>query len=395
MGALDGIRVIDAGIIVQGPQAGQTMVDMGADVIKVEMPGLGDQARWIPISANDSRAPYFIANNRGKRSITLDLRLPDGAEAFLRLIETADVVISNFKAGTLDEWGVGYEDAAARNPRIIYGMGTTFGPEGPAAAREGADLAGQAAGGLISTTGMDDGDPSPVGAVIADHIGAQNMTIGILAAIVAREQTGRGQRIDVSLFGSQLYAQNAEYTSYFLTGKAPGRANRGHPLLPAVYGLVETADGWLALVGVPPQQRDGFYAAIGRSELLEDQRFQPFILDPQDRKELFTELTKTFRTRTTAEWGDALTAAGCRWAPVNDYAAATADPHSMINGYMQDIDHPEYGKVKMMGSPIRMSDTPVVPGRISPELGADTELLLVELGYDWDQITNMRESRSI
>lgn len=395
MGALDGIRVIDAGIIVQGPQAGQTLVDMGADVIKVEMPELGDQARWIPISAEDPRAPYFIANNRGKRSITLDLRLPEGAEAFLKLIETADIVISNFKAGTLDEWGVGYEDAAARNPRIIYGMGTTFGPEGPAATREGADLAGQAAGGLISTTGVDGGDPTPVGAVIADHIGAQNMTIGILAALVARDRTGRGQRIDVSLFGSQLYAQNSEYTAYFLTGEVPGRANQGHPLLPAVYGIVPTADGWIALVGVPPQQREGFYAAIGRSELLDDERFQPFILDPQDRIELFAELRTTFKTRTTAEWGIALTEAGCRWAPVNDYAAATADPHSMINGYMQDVDHPEYGKVKMMGSPIRMSDTPVVPGQVSPELGADTEMLLVELGYDWDQIGAMRESGAI
>ena len=162
-----------------------------------------------------------------------------------------------------------------------------------------------------------------------------------------------------------------------------------------VYGIVPTSDSWIALVGVPPQQREGFYAAIGRSELLDDERFQPFILDREDRKELFIELRKTFETRTTAEWGIALTEAGCRWAPVNDYAAATADPHSMINGYMQDIDHPEYGKVKMMGSPIRMSGTPVVPGQVSPELGADTEMLLVELGYDWDQIGAMRESGSI
>ena len=138
MGALDGVRVLDAGLLIQGPQAAQTLADMGADVIKVELPGMGDQGRWIPIGPHDERAPYFIGNNRGKRSVTMDLRIPEGAEVFLKLVETADVVISNFKAGTLDEWGVGYEDAVKRNPRIIYGMGTTFGPAGPAAAREGA-----------------------------------------------------------------------------------------------------------------------------------------------------------------------------------------------------------------------------------------------------------------
>ena len=227
-GALDGVRVIDAGLLVQGPQAGQTLNDLGADVIKVELPEMGDQGRWIPISADDVRAPYHHGVNRGKRSVTLDLRQPDGVEAFMRLVETADVVISNFKAGTLDEWGIGYEAASARNPRIIYGMGTTFGPDGPAATREGADIAGQAAGGLISTTGTDESGPTPVGATIADHIGCQNLTIGVLAALAARERTGRGQRVDVSLLGSQIYAQCAEYTAFFMTGVQRKPSNMAH-----------------------------------------------------------------------------------------------------------------------------------------------------------------------
>ena len=180
MGALDGIRVLDIGLLVQGPQAALTMADMGADVIKIELPRLGDQGRWLPAAADDPRPPWFIGCNRGKRSVTLDLRKPDGAEAFLKLADTADVVISNFKPGTLEGWGVGFEDAAARNPRIIYGMGSTLGPKGPFAEREGADLAGQAAGGLISTTGVTGGEPTPVGATIADHIGAQNLTAGVL-----------------------------------------------------------------------------------------------------------------------------------------------------------------------------------------------------------------------
>ncbi len=395
MGALDGIRVIDAGLLVQGPQAAQTMADMGADVIKVELPGIGDQARYIPAGDNDTRAPYFIGNNRGKRSMTLDLRVADGAEAFLKLIETADVVISNFKAGTLEEWGVGYDEAAVRNPRIIYGMGTTFGPEGPASTREGADLAGQAAGGLISTTGTDGGPLTPVGVTIADHIGCQNMAIGVLGALMARERTGRGQRVDVSLLGSQIYAQCSEYTAFFLTGEVPGRANFGHPVIKAAYGIVETSDGWIALVGVPPQLRDAFYNAIGRPDLLTDERFNQRIFTSATRNALLQELTTVFKTRSGAEWGETLDAAGCRWAPVNDYAAAAEDEHCWINGYMQEVDHPEWGKTRMIGSPIRMSDTPVVPGKFAPELGADTELLLVELGYDWDQIGSMRESGAI
>ena len=395
MGALDGIRVIDAGLLVQGPQAAQTMADMGADVIKVEIPGMGDQGRWIPISIDDLRAPYFIGNNRGKRSMTLDLRTPEGAEAFLRLVDTADVVISNFTAGTLDEWGVGYEAAAARNPRVIYGMGTTFGPEGPASTREGADLAGQAAGGLISTTGSDASGPTPVGVTIADHIGCQNMAIGVLGALMARERTGRGQRVDVSLLGSQIYAQAAEYTAFFLSGTQHRPANAGHPLLHAAYGILETADGWIALVGVPPDLRQGFYEAIERTDLLSDPRFEPLFFPAGVREQLFAELAPTFRTKTTAEWGERLTAAKCRWAPVNDYAAAAEDEHNWINGYMQEVDHPEWGTVRMVGSPIAMSDTPVVAGKIAPELGADTELLLVDLGYSWDEIGALREAGAI
>ena len=155
MGALEGVRVVDAGLLVQGPQAALMLAEFGADVIKVELPGFGDQARWIPLSANDLRTPYYEACNRGKRSVTIDLRVPEGREAFLDLVDTADVVISNFKPGTLDDWGLGYDVVAERNPRVVYATGSTFGPEGPDATLEGADLAGQAAGGLIRTTGTE------------------------------------------------------------------------------------------------------------------------------------------------------------------------------------------------------------------------------------------------
>ncbi len=368
---------------------------MGADVIKVELPRLGDQGRWLPASMEDPRPPWFIGCNRGKRSITLDLRVAAGAEAFLKLIETSDVVISNFKPGTLEEWGVGYEDAAARNPRIVYGMGSTLGPKGPFAQREGADLAGQAAGGLISTTGVDGGEPTPVGATIADHIGAQNMTAGVLAALFSRERSGVGQKVEVSLFGSQIYAQASEYTAYFLTGEVPGPANYGHPVIGAAYGIIKTSDGYVALVGVPPAQRDAFYDAIEMPELAADERFHSPFFGTQTRNELFEILKPIFEKRTTAEWGERLAAAGCRFAPVNDYAQASEDPHAWENGYLQMVDHPEYGEIRMVGNPITMSGTPVEPGQIAPELGMNTEELLLEIGYDWEQIGELRDGGAI
>ena len=201
MGTLDGIRVLEAGLLVQGPQAALTMLEWGADVIKVELPGFGDQSRWLPISREDRRSAFFSAYNRGKRSVTVDLRVPQGREVFLRLVEHADVVITNFKPGTMEGWGLGYDDLAERNPRIVYAVGSSFGQRGPDAAREGADLSAQAAGGLISTTGGNGNDPSPVGATVADHISGRTCSPAILAALYAREHTGRGQMVETSLLG--------------------------------------------------------------------------------------------------------------------------------------------------------------------------------------------------
>src|SRR3954468_3961222 len=232
MGALDGIKVIEAGLLVQGPQAAATLGEWGADVIKVELPGRGDQSRWLPVQAGDPRSAYFIGCNRGKRSLTLDLRTPDGRAVFLRLAEWADVVISNFAPGTMDAWGLGYDDVASRNPGVIYAAGSTFGTEGTDASRAGADLSGQAAGGLISTTGRDGGEVTPVAVTIADHIASQNLVGGILAALFARERTGRGQQVTTSLLGGQIWAQASELTGCMLRGSPAGRANRGHPLIP-------------------------------------------------------------------------------------------------------------------------------------------------------------------
>ena len=395
MGALEGIRVVDVGLLVQGPQAGQTLRDLGAEVIKVELPGLGDMARWIPISMEDLRTPYFEACNRGKKSITIDLRITEGANIFRKLVDAADVLVANFKPGTLEAWGLSYEELSKTNPGLIYAMGSTFGPEGKGADREGADLAGQAAGGLISTTGSDGEPPTPVGATIADHIGSMNMTVGILAALFSRNVTGKGQRVDVSLLGGQIYAQASEYTAYLMTEKVPGRSNGGHPLLPMAYGILETADGHIALVGVLPDKRQALYEAAGVPELIEDERFAPIIYTTEIRQELFRLLSDGFKAKTTDEWAAILDRIEVRYAPVNDYAQAASDPLVTTNNYIVELEDVNGETRRVVGSPIKMSDTPTSPSASAPELGQHTEEVLLELGYTWEQIGELRDLQAI
>ena len=390
MGALEGIRVIEVGLLVQGPQASALLSDLGADVIKVELSGFGDQARWVvfdPVS--DPRSGFFVACNRGKRSVALDLRTDDGAAVFKRLVAGADVVISNFKSGTMEGWGLGYDDLAVDNPGLVYGAGTTFGTIGPDVNREGADLAGQAAGGLIASTGVDGGDPTPIGVTIADHIASQHLAAGVMAALISRHRTGRGQKVETSLLGSQIWAQASEYTAYLLTGNLPGRANRGHPLIHGGYGIFRTSDGWVALVGVPPAARAAFYEAINRPDIAADERFAPLLYSKSIRNELFAELADSFSGRTTAEWCQSLHAIGVRYAPVRNYAEVVADESVYDNGYLVRAQHPDGYEVTVVGSPLRMSDTPVTPGVVAPELGQHTEEVLLEAGFTWDEIADL------
>ncbi|HSZ37577.1 MAG TPA: CoA transferase [Acidimicrobiales bacterium] len=391
MGALDGIRVLEAGLLVQGPQVSLTMLEWGAEVIKLELPGFGDQSRWLPISREDRRSPWFTAYNRGKRSMTIDLRVPRGQEVFFRLVERSDVFVSNFKPGTLDSWGVGYGEASRRNPRIIYAMGSSFGPEGPDAQREGADLSGQAGGGIISTTGGAGSDPSPVGATIADHISGQNLLAGVLAALYARERTGHGQLVETSLLGGQVWAQAGEITKYLMSGEMTGPANRGHSMVPGIYGMFATSDGWIAIVGVAGPLRDRFYETLGRPDLIE--RFSGLLYFEDDKAALWPILDEVFATKTTAEWCDLLGAAGLRFAPVRDHAAVARDPGIRINGYIETVDDPDSSgsSLDVVRTPVRFSDGnqtgPVRP----PELGQHTEEVLLEAGYSWDDITSLSE----
>jgi crotonobetainyl-CoA:carnitine CoA-transferase CaiB-like acyl-CoA transferase len=389
-GALEGITVLEAGLLVQGPQAAAMLAQLGADVTKVELPGFGDQSRWLPMTPGDPRSPFFLGCNRGKRSVTIDVRTPAGRGVFQRLAERVDVVITNFKPGTMDEWGLGYEQLTADNPGLVYATGSAFGPVGPDALREGADLSAQAGGGLISATGTDGGEPTTVAVTIADHIASLNLVNGILAALMARARTGRGQRVDVSLLGSQIWAQASEYTYYLCSGELPGRPNRGHPLIPGLYGIMPTADGWIAIVGVVGPLRAAFYEAIGRPDLSSDPRFAAPLFTRQQKAELFEILAEVFAERTTAEWCEVLDGIGARYAPVRSYADVADDPHVWANGYLAEAD----GE-RVVGTPIRLSDTPARVGGPPPDLGAHTFEVLTEAGYSSEEIAELYGSGAI
>lgn len=393
-GALEGITVIDVSTLVQGPQAAAMLHDLGADVIKVELPEIGDVGRHVgPIA--DWGGPAYIANNRGKRSITLDLRTPSGKAVMEKMCKSADVLLSNFMPGTLESWGLGYEHLAAVNPRLVWAAASYMGPNGSEAQREGADLAGQAMGGIISTTGTDGGPVTPIGTLVADSSGAQNLTSGILAALFARERTGNGQRVDVSLLGGQMWLQSMELTHYLITGESAGRSNGGHPLVDALYGIFPTSDGFVAIAGCPEHLWDGMVRAVERPDLHDNPRFGAYIVTPEIRAELFEVFTEIFITRTTAEWCERLAAEGQRFAPVRRHAEVADDPQAAANGYIVEVNHPTHGPTRVVGCPITMTDTPTRTGIAAPELGQHTEEILLGLGYSWEDIARFRDEEAI
>ena len=390
MGALSGYRVLDLSILVQGPQAAAMLHDLGAEVTKIELPEVGDLGRWLTVAIDDDRSPYVEANNRGKRAGTLDLRTAGGKRALMRLVEAVDILIHNFVPGTVEEWGIDYDALKKINPSLIYAAGSTFGPEGPNSQREGADMVGQAEGGIVSVTGHDDGHPTIVGAVIGDHFGAQNLITGILAALVHRERTGVGQRIDVSLVGSAIFAQSSEMTYTMLSGKSPGRPNNNHPILRGLVHRCPTSDGYIYLLGIPEHLWNDFALCLDREDLVDDPRFATLVPALEDVETLRTIIDDVFPSRTTEEWEQRLRSAGQRYGRVKTYEEVVSDDTNLANGYIVQVEHPTYGSISVVGNPIGMSETPTRVGVVAPELGEHTEEVLLEAGFSWEEIDQMR-----
>jgi crotonobetainyl-CoA:carnitine CoA-transferase CaiB-like acyl-CoA transferase len=394
-GALQGIKVLDFSRFMQGPHCSQMLGDMGAEVIKVERRGSGDENRAFPFNRVRDVNAYFLALNRNKRSLTLDLKHPRGKEVVYRLLSGCDVVIENFRPGTMEKLGLGYEEVRRRNPRIIFCSCSGYGQDGPYRDKPGQDLLAQAMSGLAWLTGRRPGYPRTAGSYVVDAYGAMLATVGILAGLQARVRTGLGQRVDVCLLDAGLHMQCQELTYHLNNGRFRTRENDevGHPLEPAPYGLYPTADGRYVAVSAGPWPN--LCRAIGMPDLEGDSRFDTAQKRLERRPELQALLAEVFRSEPRAVWIERLGVAGVWSAPVYDYAEVAEDPHIQHSGMLVTQRHAEIGEYRVIGNPIRMSETPPSYRTPPPPLGADTDAILRDLGFSSGEIQALREDEVI
>ena len=390
--ALDGLRILDLTRILAGPTCTQLLGDLGADVIKIERPGRGDDTRaWGPpfvrdASGNDTtESAYYLCANRNKRSVAVDLATDEGAGLVRWLAARSDVLIENFKVGALARYGLGYDDLKDDLPGLVYCSITGFGQTGPNAHRAGYDLLAQGYGGIMSLTGAPDGEPMKVGVGIADVVCGMYAATAILAALRHRDRTGRGQRIDLALVDTQLAWLVNEGTNYLTSGDVPRRRGNEHPNI-VPYGVFETADGHAIVAVGNDAQYERFCELLGAPELAADERYRTNAGRLAHRDELVAELSRRVRKLTGAELLDGMEARGVPGGPIHDLAEALGSEQAKARSMTIDMPHPlaGSGSVRMVANPIRMSETPVTYRRPPPVCGADTEEVIAELLGDRD-----------
>jgi crotonobetainyl-CoA:carnitine CoA-transferase CaiB-like acyl-CoA transferase len=400
-GALNHIRVLDLSRILAGPWAGQMLADLGAEVIKIEKPGTGDDTRsWGPpylrdgSGADTSESAYYLGANRGKKSVAVDISDPAGQEIVRRLAAQADVVIENFKVGGLRKYGLDYESLKTINPRLVYCSITGFGQTGPYADRPGYDFAIQAMGGLMSVTGQPDGapggGPQKVGVAIADVMSGLYATIAILAAIESRHTTGRGQHIDLALLDVQVATLANQAMNYLTSGIVPRRLGNAHPNI-VPYQSLATADGHIVLAVGNDGQFGRLCTLIGRPEWATDARFATNRERVRNRAVLIPMLEDVLRQRPGAEWLALFDAEDIPCGPINSIAQVFQDAQVRHRGLRVDLPHPLAGTVPTVANPIRLSATPIEHAVPPPLLGEHTEAVLRDrLGMDGRRIAELR-----
>ncbi|RCK69980.1 CoA transferase [Desertihabitans brevis] len=375
-GALTGLRVLDLTQVMSGPYCTMMLADMGADVIKVENPAGGDQTRvsWgYAVQGDDSRA--FLALNRNKRSVRIDLKDEAGREDFYRLVRTADVVVENFRPGVTARLGIDYETLTQHNPALIYASISGFGQTGPYSQHPGYDLIAQGMSGVMSITGEPDGDPVKCGLPVADLGAGMFTAFGIVTAYASRLKTGEGQYLEVSLFEAALAMSVWESTEYWATGQVPqalGSANR----MSAPYQAFRASDGYLTIGANNERLWTRLCDVLGAPELVQDERFTTNTLRMGHRAELVATLTPLFATRTVDEWVTALLEAGVPAGPIRDYSyVLDSDPHVAARGAVTSFEHPVEGTIKTLASPVRLQGTPPTVRSAPPLLGEHDGLL--------------------
>jgi formyl-CoA transferase len=402
--ALGRLRVLDLTRVLAGPWCTQLLADLGADVIKIERPGSGDDTRaWGPPYVKDAQgrdtteAAYYLAANRGKRSVTIDIASADGQRLLRRLAAGSDVVVENYKVGQLARYGLDYAALSALNPRLVYCSITGFGQDGPYRDRAGYDFIIQAMGGFMSITGERDdrpgGGPQKAGVAISDLMTGMYAAVAILAAVTQRERTGRGQYIDLALFDTMVAMLANMNMNYLTTGKAPRRAGNAHQNI-VPYQVFAAADGDVVIAVGNDAQYAKFCELAGRPDLAADPRYARNADRVRNRDELVPLLEAIVRARPVAFWTERLEAAGVPCGPINSIAEALADPQATARGLRVDLPHPAAGAVPLVGMPIRMSDSPPAYRRPPPLLGEHTDEVLRELaGLDAAEIAALRARR--
>lgn len=386
-GPLTGLKILDLSRILAGPWATQVLADFGAEVVKVERPGEGDDTRrWGPPYLRDAEgaatgeSAYYLAANRNKRSLTVDFTRAEGQAILHRLIRQSDVLVENYKVGGLEKYRLDYASVHALNPRLVYCSITGFGQDGPYAGRAGYDAVIQGMGGLMSITGEPDGGPQKVGVAVVDLMTGMYAVSAILAALRHRDATGEGQHIDLALLDTQVGFLANQAMNYLVGGAAPARQGTGHPNI-VPYQAFAAADGYLMLaVG-----NDGQFAraavVLGHPDWGHDPRYASNAARVAARDELVARLADILKTRSRGHWLAAFEAAGVPASPVNDIAEVFDDAQVRARGLRFELPHPVAGSVPQVANPVRFSRTPVAYRRAPPLLGADTGDVLAELGY--------------
>jgi crotonobetainyl-CoA:carnitine CoA-transferase CaiB-like acyl-CoA transferase len=385
---LDGVRVLDLSRVLAGPWAGQLLADLGADVVKVERPGAGDDTRsWGPPYLKDEtgrdtgEAAYFLCANRNKRSVTIDLGAPEGQALVRRLAGRADVLLENFKLGGLARYGLGPETLCELNPRLVYCSITGFGQTGPYAPRAGYDFLIQGMGGLMSITGRADGEegagPQKVGVALTDIMTGLYATIAVQAALAERERSGRGQHIDLALLDVQIACLANQAANYLAGGVVPRRMGNAHPNI-VPYQDFPTADGDMILAIGNDSQFARFCREAGHPEWAGDERFATNPQRVANRATLIALLRQATVTRTTQQWIAALEAAGVPCGPINRIDQVFADPQVLARAMRIDMPHAAAGRVPLVANPIRLSGSPIEYRRAPPLLGEHTSEVLAQ-----------------
>ena len=386
-GPLDGLRVLDLSRHLAGPFAAMTLGDLGAEVIKVEAPGTGDDTRRFPPRWNGI-STYYLSTNRNKRGITLDLKSPEGQEIARKLASDSDILLENFRHGTMERFNLSYEALSALNPRIIYVAVSAFGSDGPDRDKAGVDLLMQAATGLMSITGESGRPPVRAGTSLIDLTAGANAVQGILAALYARERTGEGQRIEVSLLGAGVSWLTYHATAYFATGENPERLGSNHASV-APYGAYPTKDGYLVVAVATDSLWQRFCGVLGLDSFVDDPRFASNPDRLLHRAALDEIIEPVLAGKTAAEWSEELSHAGVACGPVNSIGQTLAMPQVLHDELVVDLPHPEIPDFKMPGMAIKMKGTPGTIRRPPPGLGQHNEEVLRELGYDGRRIQEL------